>query len=214
MRSKMLRSEKNDSHGRGRDFLKKATERQWKKHLKNLNKRRENTFERRRLVATFPQCFWRLSIQTTMAPKEFEPPVHTIPVDSWVLRYLSFIRDVRVLPSRASLFAFREWERVPKIILSEKRRTTFGHLFCCPLKTNFVTPICARVGIASIRTRTFHFNAVKRWTKRFYSLLSIFDVKFTLGIDGNIASFSITRSTKDNKKGDQTSFASFPTKLF
>ena len=32
--------------------------------------------------AYFPQCFWRLSIQTTMAPKEFEPPVHTIPVDS------------------------------------------------------------------------------------------------------------------------------------
>ena len=158
MRSKMLRSEKNDSHGRGRDFLKKATERQWKKHLKNLNKRRENTFERRRLVATFPQCFWRLSIQTTMAPKEFEPPVHTIPVDSWVLRYLSFIRDVRVLPSRASLFAFREWERVPKIILSEKRRTTFGHLFCCPVLNGWWR-----------KTRCFHrFRARtlrRRWIK-------------------------------------------------
>ena len=30
------------------------------------------------------------------------------------------------------------------------------------VKTNFVTPICARVGIATIRTRTFHLNAIKR----------------------------------------------------
>ena len=33
MWSKMLRSEKNESHGRGRDFLKKATE-TTRKHLK------------------------------------------------------------------------------------------------------------------------------------------------------------------------------------
>ena len=65
---------------------------------------------------------------------------------------------------------------------------------------NFVTPIHARVGIASIRPRTFHFNAVKRWTKRLYSLLSIFDEKFALRIDGNRASFSTTHFNKGQKK--------------
>ena len=46
--------------------------------------------------------------------------------------------------------------------------------------------------------------------KRFYSLLSIFDEKFALGIDGNSASFSITHFNIGQKKGDQTSsFASF-----
>lgn len=51
--------------------------------------------------------------------------------------------------------------------------------------------------------------------KRFYSLLSIFDEKFALGIDGNSASFSITHFNKGQKKGDQTSsFASFATHSF
>jgi hypothetical protein len=53
---------------------------------------------------------------------------------------------------------FKQVEEEKVSFWMKRRQKKTGEL----VKTNFVTPICARVGIASIRTRTFHFNAVKR----------------------------------------------------
>ena len=82
----------------------------------------------------------------------------------FILTFQTFAEDLKKVGK------FKDWE---VMIMSEaSNKVCFAQsvpVLQAPKKDkrdgedkNFVTPIHARVGIASIRPRTFHFNAIKR----------------------------------------------------